>query len=217
MIGRSYVVISVLLTLTFILLTGCQDHQPPIENFGQLDSAQVAADTTMQVNMDRSYEYQRSLPESDTVVYDFLAYDKPKGSSSPEWESKFIVIRRTRSDQDTIIRDARSGTVQQLWLSDLNSNGRSEIFFYEYPKGGTVKGAAAALYAYETQGRDPAQKITANLATDQAHYLGRDSFFVSQGFLIRRYSLSTQPAAEAWQRYHLSGTHLLLDRERRSE
>jgi hypothetical protein len=81
--------------VSLLILSACQDHKDAgIDKFGELDSSRVAADTTMQVNMDRSYEFQKTLVENDTVVYDFLAYDKPKGSSSPEWESKFIVIQK---------------------------------------------------------------------------------------------------------------------------
>src|SRR5258705_285933 len=117
---RSSFAFFLFLSVSSVVFTSCQDHKDPsIDTFGQVDSSKIAADTTMQVNLDRSYEFQKTLVKSDTEVYDFLAYDKPKGSSSPEWESKFIVIRRTSSAQDTVVKDIRAGSVQNIWVSDI--------------------------------------------------------------------------------------------------
>ena len=208
-----------LLALTIIGLSSCQDHPPGPDTFGELDSTKVATDTTMQVNMDRSYEYQKTLVENDTLVYDFTAYDKPKGSSSPEWESKFIVIRRSTHESDTIIKDTRSGMVQGLWLSDLDGNKKPEIIFYEYPKRGAKDQSAVSLYAYETDGRKAGHKLEAGLKTDAAHYRGLDSFFVSDGYLIRRYPYyshisDSTASALLWQSYALNSGRLVFEKEK---
>lgn len=194
MIARIPLVI--LTSASLFLLSSCQNRGPAIDTFGQLDSAQVAADTTMQVNMDRSYEYQKVLPENDTVVYDFLAYDKPKGSSNPEWESKFIVIRRTSSFQDTIIKDHRAGVVQHVSLCDLDQNGKPEIMFYEYPTF-RMKGAAPCeLFLYETNGRAKGTKTPVTLQNTALaqHYKGKDSFQIAANTLVRIIPYYAQPS-----------------------
>ena len=204
-----------------LLLSGCQDHKDPsIENFGQIDSSLIAADTTMQVNMDRSYEFQKTLVKNDTEVYDFLAYDKPKGSSSPEWESKFIVIRRTTSASDTVIKDIRSGIVRSLWLSDLDENGKPEIMFYEYPKKNAKASQPFEFYAYQMEGRGKAHKIEIEVKHNALHYKGQDSFFVDASYLIRKtpyYENQKDSLASGylWQSYKLVNGKLIFDKEKK--
>lgn len=219
MLFRPFLSQLVIASFSLLLLSSCQDRRPTIDTFGELDSLKVAADTTMQVNMDRSYEYQKSLAESDSVVYDFLAYDKPKGSSSPDWESKFIVIRRTRSTQDTIIKDSRTGRIQNVFLTDMNDNGRSEILFYEYPKYDAKPPAKVSFIACEVDGRNKVQSTTTDFKFDDQHYRGLDSFFTSESYMIRRspyYSRSTDslPSGMLWQSYKISGGRLVLIKEK---
>lgn len=197
-----------------VLLSSCQDRKPAIDTFGQLDTAMVAADTTMQVNMDRSYEYMRTFAEGDTVAYDFLAYDKPKGSSSPEWESKFILIRRSRTTSDTVVKSIRSNVVKSSWMSDLDANGRRELFFYEFPK--AAGNGWAELYAYESNGRRPMSKIDAALRNDRAHYRGGDSFFVAADRLVRiapyyRSVGDSIPSGQERQSYRLAHGKLVFE------
>lgn len=198
------------------LLAGCQDHKPAIETFGQLDSAAIGADTGMQVNMDRSYEYLRTFAEGDSVAYDFLAYDKPKGSSNPEWESKFILIRRSHSRQDTVVKAGRASIVRSSWMSDIDGNGRREFFFYESPV--IADKGPVTLYAYESNGPKQMSRITAILKNEDAHYRGRDTFFLSDDRIIRLtpYFSSTHDSTAAGmmrQRYKLSGGKLILESE----
>jgi len=221
MLFRSIVTSLILSAIALFFLSGCQDHKDKsTDSFGELDSLQIAADTTMQANLDRSYEFQKTLVQNDTVVYDFTAYDKPKGASSPTWESKFIVIRRTASAQDTIVKDFRSGIVQNIWLSDLDKNGKPEIMFYEYPKASDKGTSHFGFFAYETNGRKNAQKIEANFHDEAQHYRGRDSFFVSQNYLIRRYPYYDKQAdsistGETWQSYRFSNGKLIFEKEKR--
>jgi hypothetical protein len=171
----------------------------------------------MQVNMDRSYEYQKSLAESDSVVYDFLAYDKPKGSSSPDWESKFIVIRRTAHEHDTIIKDPRYGKVLSVMLTDMDQNGRSEIIFYTRSEQEMKKVQDYAFYAYETDGRAKAKKIAGEIKRDIAKYGQEDSFFVAKDFLIRKVAFPMQGSDttrnELWQSYRLQNGTLIFEKE----
>ncbi len=208
----------VLTTFAFalaILLPACQDRIPAIDTFGQLDSAQVAADTTMQVNMDRSYEYLRTFPEGDTVAYDLLAYDKPKGSSNPEWESKFIVIRRARAGQDTIVKDTRQGKVRAAWLSDMDHNGRSELLFYTCSDLGK-KQQDCTLYAFETDGRAKAHKISIDVPDNHLQGGQCDSFFIDHDLLARAVTTSGQGNSGAirnLQIYKLVNGKLIFEKQ----
>jgi hypothetical protein len=215
---RSFLLLFILASFS-LLLSSCQDRKPAIDTFGELDSLKVASDTTMQVNMDRSYEYQKSLVESDSVVYDFLAYDKPKGSSSPDWESKFIVIRRTKFNQDTVIKDNRSGIIQSTFLADINENGRKEVLFYEYPKHDAKPPMKVSFFVCEMNGRNKVQSTTTDFKFDDQHYKGRDSFFINENYIIRRspyYSKSIDSPASGmlWQSYKISGGRLVLAKEK---
>jgi hypothetical protein len=208
------------LSVFTLLLAGCQDHKDPsIENFGQIDSSLIAADTTMQVNMDRSYEFQKTLVKNDTEVYDFLAYDKPKGSSNPEWESKFIVIRRTSTRRDTVIKDFRFGPVKGLTLADMDQDGRPEILFYEDHSPDKYSWIVR-IYSLQADGKYNEIRLKEYDAKSiSGHYRDGDTFFVAQNYLIRKtpyYEKQKDNLASGyvWQSYHLSGGKLILAKEK---
>jgi len=190
------------------------------DTFGELDTTKIATDTSMEVNMDLSYEYQKTLTQNDSVVFDILAYDKPSNSDPKKWEGKFIVIRRTNTKQDTIIKDSRFGPVKGLSLADLDHDGRPEILFYEDQTAdksrwhlriyirkpdGTYKG----VYWREQDVRSSAD-----------HYRGFDTFFIYENHLIRRYPYyegkdSANANADLWQSYKLSRDQLVMENERK--
>jgi len=212
---------------SLIILTGivgffsdCSNKATAPQNtFVELDSAGIASDTALQADMDLSYEYVRSLVQNDSVVYDFLAYDKPKGQTGKEWESRFHIIRRTGHSEDTVAKGFRSAAVLAVWLSDLDRNGQEEIMFYEYPKASKKQ---VALIAYEMSAHQKAHKIEVNLREDIQHYHGRDTFFVYQDRLIRRfpyYSSSHDSIATGsdWQSYRLSNGKLVMENEKVEE
>ena len=207
-----------------LILSSCQDHRDTsIDTFGELDSLQVAADTTMQVNMDRSYEYQKSLVENDTTVYDFLAYDKPKGSSSPDWESKFIIIKRTTHTHDTIVKEYRTGPVKGLALSDLDHDGKPEIQFYEVSRADKIKWLVRVFTSSGTRSYHEVSLRPVDVGSDLGHYRGGDTFFVSDDHydLIRQYpyyknTTDSFPDAVTSQSYKLSGNKLIFEKGNRS-
>jgi hypothetical protein len=191
---------------------------PKVDTFGELDSNKVAADTSMQVNMDRSYEYQRSLVQSDTVVFDFLAYDKPSAADGKKWESKFIVIRRTNTRQDTVIKDYRSGPVRGLSIADLDHDGSPEILFYE-DQTAQKYSWIVRVYTRTATGKYHELRMTEfDAKTQTAHYHGRDTFFVYQDHLVRRYpnyknTADSIPEGDWWQSYTISSGKILLQKE----
>jgi hypothetical protein len=208
-----------LLSIFTVLLSECSNPNAAKPNtFGELDRKVIAADTAMEANMDLSYEYTSTLVESDSVVYDFLAYDKPKGDTKI-WESKFHLIRRTGINQDTIAKDYRQGKVKSIWLSDLDQDGKSEIMFYESPKQDSQTIRFFEFYAYQTNGRQKVRTIRPDFRQDPAHYLGGDTFFVYQNRLIRKFPFhknqnDLQVTGETLQSYTLRGNRLELEKEK---
>lgn len=202
-----------------LCLTACQNKPTAQENvFGELDSTKVAMDTTMQVNMDRSYEYQKTLVENDTTVYDFLAYDKPKGVNSEVWESKFIVIKRTINTQDTVIKEYREGPVKGLSLCDLNGDGKRDILFYEETPSQKYSWQVRAFSLGANKKFDEIRMREFDANTDAKHYHSGDTFFVYQDHLIRRYpyyekTTDSLPKGTWWQSYQIRGSKFTLVKE----
>ena len=201
------------------LFTACSSTpKPKVDTFGELDSLKVAGDTAMQVNMDRSYEYLKSLIQNDSIVFDFIAFDKPHYGDSKVWDSKFIVIRRTPTQQDTVIRGTRMGAVRSLGIGDINADGRPEIFFYD---GSSDTKNRWVLNIY-SQTSDTGfnyiywRQLDARSAAD--HYNGDDTFFVYQNYLIRRHpyfesTANKQNKGFTWQSYKLKNGKILLEKE----
>ena len=190
------------------------------KTFGEVDKTVIAADTTMQTNMDLSYEYQKTIKLNDTTLFDFLAYDRPSRDKPKEWEGKLIIIRRTNSRQDTVVKDNRLGNVKGLSIADLDQDGRPEILFYEDQ---TVdkNNWHLRIYSQKADGTFKGiywRELDAKTAND--HYRGQDTFFIYQNHLIRRYpyyepnNIATTTQANLWQSYKLSHDLLVLENEK---
>ena len=207
-----------ILSVLVSLFTDCSNKPAPTETFGELDTTVIAADTSMQVNIDHSYEYQKTLVQNDTTVYDFLAYDRPQKGSNTIWESKFIVIKRTNTRQDTVIKDNRVGPVKGLCLADLDHDGRPEILFYE------DQSIDKSLWRVRIFSPGPDGKYARvvwgdlDLKPTENHKAG-DTLFVYQDHLIRRYPYyevgDTLATGAFWQSYQLNKGKLVLENEKR--
>ena len=223
MIPFSRYFVLLLLSLFVSFFSDCSNHAAVQPNtFGQLDSARIAADTSMQDNMDLSYEYQKTLILNDSVVYDFLAYDKPSNTDSKKWEGKFIVIKRTNTRQDTIIKDSRSGPVKGLCLADPDNDGKPEIIFYE-DNTAQKYSWVVRIYSPIAEGRYREIRLTEfGVKPDPDHYRGGDTFLVYQSYLIRHYPYyekagDTVAKGSWWQSYKLSKGKPILNSEKREE
>jgi hypothetical protein len=207
----------------FIVVCSFQDcsNNPSVQKdtFGEVDRTAVGADTAMESNMDLSYEYQKTLIYNDSIVFDFLAYDRPKLTAPKEWEGKLIIIRRTNTKQDTVVKDSRTGAVKGLSIADLNRDHRPEIFFYE-DQGGDKGKWRLRIYSQQAGGtfrgiywREQDAKSAAG------HYQAGDTFFVYQDHLIRRYPYyghmsDTVADGSIWQSYKLVKDQLVLENEK---
>jgi hypothetical protein len=202
-----------------LCFSACTNRPTAPDTFGTLDTARVAADTAMQANMDLSYEYQKTLVQNDSIVFDFLAYDRPGRDNTKEWDEKLIVIRRTNTRQDTVIRSFRLGAVKGLAIADLDQDGRPEILYYEDQ---TVDKNRWHLIVYSQNPDGTFRTIhlrQLDAKTPNNNYLGGDSFFVYKNHLIRRFPYyepdNTGTAkASLWQSYKLVKDKLVLENEK---
>ena len=208
------------LAIFVCLFSACSPPPAPkVDTFGELDSARIAADTSMQSNMDLSYEYQKSLVLSDSVVFDFLAYDRPSLDDKTKWEGKFIVIERTSTSQDTVIRGARFGPVRGLNLTDLDGDGRPEILFYENQTAQKYKWLVRIFSPKPDGSYREIRWTELDAKPSPDHYRGGDTFFVYQNYLIRRFpyfekDVEESTKANLWQSYKLNNGKLILENEK---
>jgi hypothetical protein len=200
-------------------ISNCSPKKPAEQTFGELDKTAIAADTGMEADMDHSYEYQKALVESDSIVYDFLAYDKPVYGNSNKWESKLIIMRRTNNKTDTVVKDRRFGPVKGLSIADLDHDGRPEILFYEDH---TADKSAWRLRIYSQKPDGTFKGIywrSLDAKSSPLHYHAGDTFFVYRDHLIRSYPYYARMADTipqgAWQQsYRLSNDQLILEHEK---
>ena len=202
------------------IFSACSNKPAPKpDTFGELDTARIAADTSMQANMDLSYEYQKSLALNDSVVFDFLAYDRPTLTDKEKWEGKFIVIRRTNTRQDTVVKGSRFGPVKGLCLANLDKVDGHEIMFYEDQTAPKYKWVVR-IYRPAHDGSYQETRFTElDAKPSPDHYRGGDTFFVYQNYLIRRFpyyetSGEKNSKANLWQSYKLNNAKLVLENEK---
>lgn len=105
-----------------LLISSCNNKPKDTRPFvGSLDSAAIAADTTMQLGLEQSYEFHKTLPVNKNVVYDVIAWGTPtKGLLS-------FVYRNEKGVLDTVLETSRLGIVKECWVSDMNKNGKPEV------------------------------------------------------------------------------------------
>ena len=113
----------VLLALITIFLSACTSNQPKDNRpfVGDLDSTLIAADTVMQLGLEQSYEFNKTLTVNQNLVYDVIAWGTPsKGLIC-------FVYRDEKGVLDSVLETQRLGIVKDCWISDLNGNGDVEV------------------------------------------------------------------------------------------
>jgi len=212
------------LLISLLIIAGsfaaCSNKQgAKTTTFGEINTDSIAKDTAMQVNMDLSYEYTKALALNDTTVFDFLAYDRPVRNDPHQWEGKFILIRRTRGGQDTVIKANRTGPVTGLSLADLDHDGQPELTFYENQTAGKDRWLLRVFRHFTSGKYEETDLHELDAKSPPGHYRGRDTFFVYENHLIRRFPYYEQPADTAskgrvWQSYSLTSGRISLDNEK---
>ena len=118
---------AVILALTSLLLTACNQNKPaetPIPVVGEaVDSAAIAQDTLGQKSLDASYEYAQTVVVNPNLVYDIRAYGGPPS------HGEYAILRRGADNKaDTVAVGERFGTIVNAFTADLNHNGKEEIY-----------------------------------------------------------------------------------------
>jgi hypothetical protein len=213
----------IILLISAIIFSRCSNpNAAQKDTFGEVDTARIASDTAMQANMDLSYEYLKTLIQSDSVVYDFLAYDRPSYADPKKWEGKFIVIRRTNTKQDTIIKDKRFGPVKGLSLAYLDHKASPDILFYEDKTADKYRWVVR-IYSPMPDGKYKEIRWNEfNTHRSNEHYRAGDTFFVYQNYLVRRYpyyehSDDSIAKQNIWQSYTVKTGQLILENEKKED
>lgn len=102
-----------ILAVTIVLFSGCIENTEQKVPAGTIDTAAIAADTAMQIGIESSYEYHKSITVYDTLVYDVVGYGGPASLG------EFAVMRRGADNKsDTIAKEKREGIIRGATLKD---------------------------------------------------------------------------------------------------
>lgn len=111
-------------------LASCTSNKDKTPVLGHLDTLAVAMDTAMQLGLESSYEFHKTLAVSDTLVYDVIAFGGPAS------KGELAILRRGATNKtDTVFKDIREGIIAETWLADSNNNKKPEVYI-------AIKGAA---------------------------------------------------------------------------
>jgi len=104
-------------------LVSCQTNQNQIPVVGSLDSSAIALDTNMQKGFESSYEFHKTLPVNEKLVYDVVGYS---GSAS---KGEFAILKRGADNKtDTVMKGNREGIIAETFLADSNKNQKPEVY-----------------------------------------------------------------------------------------
>lgn len=99
------------IVLFALLLFSCGQNNNTDTGFGTIDSLAIAADTTMQLGIESSYEYHKTIAAADTVAYDIVGYG---GSAS---KGELAILRRGANNKaDTVLKQTREGMISDVIL-----------------------------------------------------------------------------------------------------
>ena len=102
--------------------SSCQTNQNQVPVLGSLDSSAIALDTNMQKGFESSYEFHKTLPVNEKLVYDVVGYG---GSAS---QGEFAILKRGADNRpDTVMKGKREGMIGETFLADSNKNQKPEV------------------------------------------------------------------------------------------
>lgn len=111
------------LIFSSLFFVSCQSNQNQIPEVGNLDSAAIALDTTMQLGFESSYEYHKTLVLNDKLVYDVIGYGGPAA------KGEYAILRRGADNKaDTLSKGIREGVIIDALLADSNGNNKAEVY-----------------------------------------------------------------------------------------
>lgn len=105
--------LSPLILTTSLFLFSCNQNNTAPTEFGTVDSLAVAADTSMQLGIESSYEFHKTLVASDTLVYDIVGY----GGNATKGELA-VLKRGANNKADTVFKQTREGMISDVALQN---------------------------------------------------------------------------------------------------
>lgn len=96
-----------------MLLVSCRQNKDNTPVLGSLDSTAIALDTTMQLGLESSYEFHKTIPVNTHLVYDVVGFG---GSVS---KGEYAILRRGAGNQsDTVQKGIRYGLIADAQLKN---------------------------------------------------------------------------------------------------
>ena len=106
-----------------LCFVSCNQNNSQTPVAGSFDSTAIALDTTMQKNIEASYEFAKTLTVNEKLVYDIRGYGGPAS------KGEFAILRRGADNKtDTVMRGKRDGIITDAYLTDSNKNHRMEVY-----------------------------------------------------------------------------------------
>ena len=171
--------------ISSIVLCSCNQNpksETPIVETGGIDSAAIAEDTAMQKSIDNSYEFATTVTISPTLVYDIRAFG---GTAS---KGAFAIIKRGADNKpDTVEQGERQGKIVNAFAADLNNDKLTEIYMVTQS---VDSGSFEDVIAYQFDETGLAKQLVVPKVTSEeiaAGYMGRDSIYIENNFLIRQF------------------------------
>jgi hypothetical protein len=124
-------VIFFLLVIFYLSLHSCSNNPKKENAFGNIDLEAIAADTTMQSNIEASYEYVKDHPFRGNRVFSVI------NGGYTGFKDAIVAERITMSDFDTlVILELDNELIEQSYVTDFNDDRSPEIMVITRPKGG---------------------------------------------------------------------------------
>lgn len=120
-----------LLSLFFLFFNSCSNKAKPENTFGSIDLEAIAADTTMQSNIEASYEYVKDHPFRGNRVFSVI------NGGYTGFKDAIVAERITMLDFDTlVILELDNELIEQSYVTDFDDDRSPEIMVITRLKGG---------------------------------------------------------------------------------
>jgi hypothetical protein len=169
---RSKARVVCLLSVVYLFcLSSCNQKSSNIPVVGQIDSLAVAMDTTMQLGLESSYEYHKTLAVHQGLVYDVVGFGKIS-------EGDLTILRRgTNNISDTVVKAKRMGRIMNSFIGDLDNDSHEEIYIATQSSGESITSNLMS-YEFDREG-EPSYLRFESAANEKAFFRGRDSFYIN--------------------------------------
>jgi hypothetical protein len=119
----TFFLISLIVSIVFSSCNPNKSKDKAIEVFENVDSTTIASDTITEKAIESSYEYAKSLPVSEKLVFDVRGYGGPAS------HGEYAILRRGADNKpDTVAHGERDGVIANSFTADLNKNGNPEVY-----------------------------------------------------------------------------------------